>query len=129
MVKILKLKNMISRCRRLLINTILFDNFPCKQKILWMRCSLSLTIKSLNLREVGLGEEKRRGEGGTLLSQLQVSHTVFVGNIYLSYILCIIIEYRNVWQMQWHLYIIVVLKVLSKDCLMRTKCPKEGVGS
>jgi hypothetical protein len=28
-----------------------------------MRCSLSLTIKSLNLCEVGLGEEKRRGEG------------------------------------------------------------------
>ncbi len=27
-----------------------------------MRCSLSLTIKSLNLCEVGLGEEKRRGE-------------------------------------------------------------------
>jgi hypothetical protein len=99
-----------------------------------MRCSLSLTIKSLNLCEVGLGEEKRRGEGGgggegTLLSQLQVSHTVFVGNISLSYILCIIVEYRNVWQILWHLYIIIVLKVLSKDCLMRTKCPIEGVGS
>jgi hypothetical protein len=61
----------------------------------------------------GEGEgEGGKGEVGTLLSQLQVSHTVFVRNISLSYILCIIVEYRNVWQILWHLYIIAVLKVL-----------------